>query len=92
VLHDHVRMRALDVGVEGAQQHRMGERLERLHLASEAAQGVLLIDEIRPQDLRDHHAIAALVPDQVDLIAVAPAERLQRGPARGDLMPLGELP
>ena len=66
----------------------MRQRLERLHLAPQPAQRVLLLHEVRPQHLRHHHAEAALVPDQIDLVAIAPAERLQRRPAGGDLMPL----
>jgi hypothetical protein len=50
------------------------ESLERLHLTAQAAQRMLVLHEIRPQHLRHHHAEEPLVPDEVDLVAVAPAE------------------
>ena len=74
VLHDQVRVRALGVRVERAQQHRMRQRPKRLDLAPQPAQRVLLLHEVRPQNLCHHHAEAMLVPDQIDLIAIAPAE------------------
>ena len=52
----------------------MGQRLERLHLAPQTAQRVLLLHEIGPQDLRHHHAEEPVVPDEVDLVAVASAQ------------------
>ena len=92
VLHQDVRVLALQAGLEPAQEHRVRQRLERLPLAPQGPQRVLLPHQVRPQYLGDHHREARLVPDPVDLVALAPAERLERGPAGGDLVPLGPLP
>ena len=74
MLDHHVRVGALDVRGERPQEHRVGERLERLDLAPQAAQRVLLLQQIRPQYLRHHHAEEPLVPDEVDLVPVASAQ------------------
>src|SRR3954470_13921561 len=64
----------------------------RLELAFQGAQSMIVTHYVPAQHLRHHPAAAALVPDEVDLAAVAAAEGPQGRPAGRDLMPARELP
>ena len=70
----------------------MSQGLERLGFAAQAAQSPFVSNEIGAHELRDGDGEEALVPDQIDLVAISSPERLEHGPAGGDLVPLGELP
>jgi hypothetical protein len=92
VLDQHVRIGALQARGKAAQYDRMSQGLERLGFAAQAAQSPFVSQEIGANQLRDRDREEAFVPDQVDLVAISPSERLEHGPAGGYLVPLGELP
>ena len=68
------------------------ERGQRLGLPLKAPPHVLVPNEIRPDELRDHDREQTLVPYQADLVPVAPAYRLEHSAPRGDLVPLRKTP
>ena len=78
--------------VEAADQDRMGEAPQGLDLLGELAQRLLVGGLVGAQQLRDRERVEPLVPDQVDLVAVAAADALQRVAVGGDRLALLEVP
>ena len=66
--------------------------VECVGLAAQAPKRSLVVDQIGANELGHRDREEALVPDQVNLVAIAAADRLEHGPARGDFVPLRELP
>ena len=87
-------MRALAVedGVEAADEHRVGERPQREGLAPEAAQRVLVVDEVRAHHLDHDERVQLVVPGEVRLVAAAAAQQPDARAARGDLVAFREVP
>ena len=92
VLDQHVGMRSGKHRVVPADEHGMGERLERLGLLAQRAQLALVLGPVGTEHLRDHEREVVLVPDQEDLVRAAAAEVLEDRAPRGDDVTLGEPP
>jgi hypothetical protein len=92
VLDQQVRALAGQDRVKAANQDRMGEARQHLCLLGELAQGLLVLGLVGTKQLGDRERVKALVPDQVDLVAVAAAKALQRVAVGGDRLALGQLP
>ena len=92
MLDHHVRVGAIEHRAEAADDHRVGEPLQRLCLAAQVAQRLLVLGLVWPQDLGDHDRVEVPVPDEQRLAAAAPAQRFQHAPAGGDLRAFREEP
>jgi len=88
VLDEHVRVAPVERRLKAPQDHGVGERVERVRLAPQAAQGALVLHQVGPHELCHHDREQPLVPYEVDLVAVAASQRLQDGAPGGDLRPL----
>ena len=58
--------------------------------ASQARERVLVVDQVRADQLRDDDRVQVLVEGEVRLVVVAAAESLQRQAAGDDLVALGQ--
>ncbi len=92
VLEQQVRERPVEHRVEGADDGRVAEPLERGRLGGEVAQRDRVADVLRAQHLRDQHGQAMVVPDQEHLVALPAAEPAQHGQPRGDRVALLQAP
>ena len=78
--------------IEAADYHRVRERGEHLGLALQILNRIGVFDQVGANDLRNQDRVAMLVPDQVDLVEVATADRLEHAAPRHDLVSIVELP
>ena len=90
VLEQHVRVRALEHGIEAAHQHRMGQARERVDLAAQSAPGAVVFQALGPQHLGDAQREAMIVPHKVGGVQV-PAFYVPHHRAAGrDLIAFGQ--
>jgi hypothetical protein len=92
VLQQKVRMPAVQHGVEAADDHRMSELSECFSLFAELLQSTWSVSEVRAQHLRHRQRVQLVVPDEVDLEAVTPAQAAYHAATRADLRGLFEAP
>src|ERR1044072_8237749 len=85
-------MGSLQLCVEAADERGVGKRSEHIYLSLEVSQRLLLLHLVWSDQLRDGKCEQGLISDQVDLVAVAAADGLQRQSPRVDLGALFKLP
>lgn len=80
VLEQNVRVGTVENGVEPTHEDGVRESLENLGLTPELSERTLVLGLVRPEDLRHGEREQPLVPDEVDLVAGAPAQPLHDRP------------
>ena len=92
MLDQHVGVGAFEVRIEAADKRRVSQGPQRVDLASEVVERLLVLGLIGPDHLCDPQRKQRRVPDQADLVAVAAADRLQHDPPGVNLVPLAKIP
>ena len=89
---DDVGPLAVEVEAQAADHDRVVDEGQRLDLAAQAAQGVLVGHLVGPDDLDDDGDVGHLVEGQEDLVGEATPEPPQNGQLGGDQVALGQVP
>ena len=83
---------AFQHGGEPANEDRMRESFKKLRLAGKRAQGVVVVHQMRPNELRDDERVEVLIPRQEHLVVPSTADLGQHESTGDDRITLIESP
>jgi hypothetical protein len=92
VFEDHMWARPFEIGAEAADEHRVVEAVQQLHLRHQPSEGAVVLDQSGANHLDHHQRAQVVIPREVGLVAEAAAEELDRAAAGGDLIALPKPP